>query len=49
MDEIWGVTNDSDDHTINVHINKLRNKFSNCDAFEIITVRGLGFKAVLKK
>ena len=49
MDEIWGITNESDDHTINVHINRLRNRFAQYDDFEILTIRGLGFKAVIKK
>lgn len=48
MDEIWGITNDSDDHTVNVHINRLRNRFESYDDFEIMTIRGLGFKAVIK-
>lgn len=49
MDEIWGMTNDSDDHTINVHINRLRNRFVAYDDFELRTIRGLGFKAVTKQ
>ena len=48
MDEIWGMENESVDHTINVHINRLRNKFENYPEFEIITVRNLGYKAVIK-
>jgi DNA-binding response OmpR family regulator len=48
MDEIWGLTTETDDHTLNVHINRLREKFRNWDAFEIVTVRGLGYKAVKK-
>ena len=47
MDEIWGITNESDDHTVNVHINRLRNKFSDNKKFQILTIRGLGFKAVV--
>jgi DNA-binding response OmpR family regulator len=45
MDEIWGMEADTDDHTLNVHINRLRDKFCDCPDFEIITVRGLGYKA----
>lgn len=47
MDEIWGITNESDDHTVNVHINRLRNKFAENNKFQILTIRGLGFKAVI--
>lgn len=46
MDEIWGMFSETDERTVNTHINRLRDKFQNCDAFEIITVRGLGYKAV---
>lgn len=45
MDEIWGYDTDSDENTINVHINKLRNRFKDVKEFDIITVRGLGYKA----
>ncbi len=47
LDEIWGFENESD-NTLNVHINRLRNRFENNDDFEIVTVRGIGFKAVKK-
>lgn len=46
MDEIWGMDSESDEHTIVVHINRLRERFKECTDFEIITVRGLGYKAV---
>ena len=46
MDEIWGPDSASDEHTINVHINRLREHFKNNPDFEIVTVRGLGYKAV---
>ncbi len=46
MDEIWGMETDTSDHTLNVHINRLREKFYNWQEFEIITVRGLGYKGV---
>lgn len=45
MDEIWGMDSDSDVRTINVHINRLRERFYKNTDFEIITVRGLGYKA----
>jgi len=48
MDEIWGMESETDDHTLNVHINRLRDKFYNWPEFEIVTVRGLGYKAVKK-
>ena len=48
MDEIWGMDSDSDDKTITVHINRLRNQFGDYPEFEIQTIRGLGYKAVKK-
>ena len=46
MDEIWGMDVDSANNTVNVHINRLRTRFSDFPEFEIVTVRGLGYKAV---
>ena len=46
MDEIWDLDTDSDEHTVNVHINRLRNRFKGNPDFAIVTVRGLGYKAV---
>ena len=46
MDEIWGVDSPSDLQTIDVHINRLRRNFENNPDFTIVTVRGLGYKAV---
>lgn len=48
MDEIWGPDSESDEHTVNVHINRLRERFKDNPDFEIVTVRGLGYKAVKK-
>lgn len=48
MDEIWGMESETDDHTLNVHINRLRERFHDYPEFEIVTVRGLGYKAVKK-
>lgn len=48
MDEIWGLKSETADHTLNVHINRLRDRFYNWPEFEIATVRGLGYKAVKK-
>ena len=46
MDEIWDLATDSDEHTVNVHINRLRDHFRENQDFAIVTVRGLGYKAV---
>lgn len=48
MDEIWGYESESDEKTINVHISKLRNRYENNKDFSIETVRGIGYKGVLK-
>ncbi|MFA7673744.1 MAG: response regulator transcription factor [Clostridia bacterium] len=46
MDEIWGMDTETDERTVDVHIKRLREKLVNIKEFEIITVRGLGYKAV---
>ena len=46
MDEIWGMESESDDNTINVHVNRLRRRFEGYPEFSIETIRGLGYKAV---
>lgn len=48
MDEIWGMFSETDERTVNTHINRLRDRFEGCNDFEIVTVRGLGYKAVKK-
>ena len=48
MDEFWGVDSDASLRAVDVYITKLRDKFASCNGFEIKTVRGLGYKAVLK-
>ena len=48
MDEFWDGDTSSGLRTVDVYMTKLRNKFSECNAFEIVTVHGLGYKAVLK-
>lgn len=48
MDEIWGKSSSSDVQTVDVHINRLRKRFQDNQDFEIMTVRGLGYKAVLR-
>lgn len=44
MDEIWGMDSETDDHTVNVHVGRLREKFTGWPEFEIVTVRGVGYK-----
>lgn len=46
MDDIWGVDSQTEARTIDVHINRLRDRFRDNPDFEIITVRGIGYKAV---
>lgn len=48
MDEFWDADSSAGPRTVDVYINKLRDKFAGCDAFEIQTVHGLGYKAVPK-
>lgn len=48
MDEIWGVESEADSHTLDVHISRLRDHFKDNPDFEIVTVRGLGYKVVRK-
>ena len=47
MDEFWGIDSGTGLRAVDVYVTKLRDKFSGCDGFEIRTVRGLGYKAVL--
>lgn len=47
MDEFWGIDSETSLRAVDVYITKLRDKFSVCDGFKIVTVRGLGYKAVL--
>ena len=47
MDEFWGVESDTSLRAVDVYITRLRDKFSECDGFQIVTVHGLGYKAVL--
>lgn len=49
MDEIWELYSETDERTVDVHINRLRDKFRGNPDFEIVTVRGLGYKAVRKE
>ena len=46
MDEIWGYDSESDTHTVDVHIGRLRERFRDNKDFKIVTIRGLGYKVV---
>ncbi|WP_300080843.1 response regulator transcription factor [uncultured Thomasclavelia sp.] len=48
MNEFWEADSNSSNRTVDVYMTKIRDKFSHCDEFEIVTVHGLGYKAVLK-
>jgi len=47
MDEIWGMESDTVDTTVNVHITRLRRRFEAWPEFEIVSIRGIGYKAVI--
>lgn len=46
MDDIWGYDSESDTHTVDVHIGRLREKFRDSKDFKIVTLRGVGYKVV---
>lgn len=46
MDDIWGYDSDSDTHTVDVHIGRLRERFKDNTDFKIVTMRGVGYKVV---
>ena len=48
IEEIWGLENDSDFRTVDVHIKRLREKLEEIKEFEIVTIRGIGYKAIIK-
>jgi len=48
MDEIWGMDSSTIDTTVNVHITRLRRRFEKWPEFEIVAVRGIGYKAVIR-
>lgn len=48
MDEIWGEDSETGWETVTVHVGRLRKRFESWDEFEIVAVRGLGYKAVKK-
>lgn len=49
MDEIWDMDSESDERTVDVHVSRVRERFRHNTDFEIVTVRGLGYKAVVLK
>jgi DNA-binding response OmpR family regulator len=49
MDDIWGFDSEADERTVDVHIKRLREKFGEFSEFEIVTVRGLGYKGVINR
>jgi DNA-binding response OmpR family regulator len=48
LDEFWGVDGSTSLRSVDVYITKLREKFASCEDFKIVTIHGLGYKAVLK-
>ena len=46
MDDIWGYESESDTHTVDVHIGRLRDRFRNNTDFKIVTMRGVGYKVI---
>ena len=48
MDEFWGIESETTLRAVDVYVTKLRDKFADCNGFKIVTVRGLGYKAVLE-
>ena len=48
MDDVWGYDSDSDSHTVDVHIGRLRERFRDNEDFKIVTMRGVGYKVIKK-
>lgn len=48
IEEIWGLENESDFRTVDVHIKRLREKLEDINEFAIVTIRGIGYKAIIK-
>jgi len=49
IEEIWGLESESDYRTIDVHIKRIREKMVDVDEFEIVSVRGIGYKGIIHK
>ena len=48
MEQVWGFDSDSSDATVTVHIGRIRERFKGTDSFEIVSVRGVGYKATVR-
>lgn len=49
MDELWGYDTETDYNTIKTYVSRLRSKFSHCPEFELVALRGLGYKAIIHR
>lgn len=49
MDDIWGLETETDPHTVEVHVGRLRERFHDNPDFDIVTIRGIGYKVVRKQ
>lgn len=49
IEEIWGLENESEFRTVDVHIKRIREKLEDLDEFEIVTIRGIGYKGIINK
>lgn len=49
LDSVWGYASESEETTVRTHMNRLRSKLERFTEFELITIRGVGYKAVIKK
>ena len=47
IEEVWGLESDSDYRTVDVHIKRIREKMKDVDEIEIVTIRGIGYKAII--
>jgi len=48
MEEIWGLESESEERTVDVHIKRVREKLNDVTEIEIVTIRGIGYKAIIK-
>ena len=47
IEEIWGLESESDYRTVDVHIKRIREKMADAKEFEIVTIRGIGYKSII--
>lgn len=47
IEEVWGLESDSDYRTVDVHVKRIREKMKDVEEFEIVTIRGIGYKAII--